>query len=135
MTDGVDRDVRLVRLREALDAVEPVTPTDLVDEWDAWRPPPELRHVERHEGVMVSVERIVGTDPMNTDRLVERRLVRIVNRLASGEYESQYDTVHLVQRPNGDYYVSSDGNHRVLAHKYFGYDVIYADVDVYDRGE
>lgn len=106
-------------------------PDDLVDRWDGWRPAPDDQHRESVEQ-MVDTTRIVGTDPMNTDRLVERRFVKIVNRLADGRWQPRTEAVHLVEHPNGELYVCSDGNHRTLAFKYFGITPIYAEVDRYE---
>lgn len=128
----MNRDQRLEALREMLDTDDELQPTDLVERWDGWRANYENDVVESREGVWVQTDSIVGTDPMNVDRLVESRLVRVVNWLASGEWEPEYSAVVLAERPNGERYVTSDGNHRVLAHKFFGYDEIYADVTVYD---
>lgn len=129
----VDRSERLTALRDLLDSEGDIHPTDLVDRWDGWRPGSQHEQTETRDGVLVATDTIVGTDPMNTDRLVENRLVRVVNWLAEGEWEPRYSPVVLVEHPNGERYVLSDGNHRVLAHKYFGYDEIYADVTVYRR--
>ena len=128
----MNRDQRLEDLREMLDTDGELQPTDLVERWDGWRANYENDVVETCEGVWVQTDSIVGTDPMNVDRLVESRLVRVVNWLAEGEWEPEYSAVVLAERPNGERYVTSDGNHRVLAHKFFGYDEIYADVTVYD---
>lgn len=127
----MDRDARLDALRHLVDRDESIQPTDLVDRWDGWRPSYEVEIAEQRKGVWVSVDEIVGSDPMNVDRLVERRLVRVANLLATGEWDPEYNRVVLAKHPDGDYYVSADGNHRVLAHKYFGYDRIYAEVTVY----
>lgn len=126
-----DWDNRLGRLRSLLEADEDIVPTDLVDEWAAWRPPREMEYGES-ETRMVDVDRIVGTDPMNVDRLVERRLVRIVNTMVEGNWKPRYNRVVLARHPDGDYYVTADGNHRVLVHKFVGIDRIYAEVTPYE---
>ena len=127
-----DRGAKLEQLHEMLDDEDAdLHPEDLVDEWDTWAPNYEYDHVTEGQERMVPVDKIVGTDPINEDRLVERRLVKIVNTLVAGEWEPRYDPVKLARHPNGDYYVTSDGNHRVLAHKFLGYDEIYATVTTY----
>lgn len=126
----VDRDAKIAELKSMLDSNDSVRPTDLVDEWTGWRPPREMEYGES-EKRMVDVDSIVGTDPMNVDRLVERRLVKIVNKMARGEWDPRYNRVVLARRPDGDYFVSADGNHRVLAHKFFEMDEIFAKVTPY----
>ena len=127
----MDRQEQLEELREMLEQDADLCPSELVREWRGWRPAYEYDAVEERENVWVDVDDIVGTDPMNTSRLVERRLVKIVNMMAEGDWDPVYDTVVLAEHPNGELFVTSDGNHRVLAHKFFGYERILADVTRY----
>lgn len=129
----VERATRLEQLRNWVEDEDyQIHPTDLVEGWGSWRPSRDHEHLHTTVGY-VPVDRVVGTDPMNEDRCVERRLVKIANKLATGVWEPEYDAVVLNRRPSdGKLFVGSDGNHRVLAHKFFGYDSIYAEVNWYE---
>jgi hypothetical protein len=129
----VDRNTRLEQLRNWVeDEDTSIHPTDLVEGWGCWAPRLEHDYIETTVG-FVDVDRVVGTHPINEDRCVERRLVKIVNKMAEGVWEAESEPVNLNRRPSdGQLFVGSDGNHRVLAHKFFGYDEIYAEVNWYE---
>ena len=118
-------------IREKILNGESVTPSDITDQWAGWCADGSYDHVGV-ETELVPVENIVGTAPQNTDRLDEKRLVKIVNKILNEDWEVKQDTIVLEQHPGGDYYVSSDGNHRVLAHKLLEIGQIYAEVHRYE---
>jgi hypothetical protein len=130
-----NRDAKLERLREMVNSDEPLHPTDLVDRWDGWAPTYKHDLIRETGPTFIPTREIVGTDPINTDRLDEGRLVRIVNKLATDEWDDERSPIHVAQHPNGEYYVHADGNHRTLAFKFFEYDLIYAEVTRYDTTE
>lgn len=131
----MNRREKVEKLQTLIANEENLTPTDLLDSWESWAPEPHHTPVETEVTQFVPTTKIHGTAPQNQDRLVEKRLVNIINKLLSGQWNPKQDPVSLNQTPHGDYYVAADGIHRTIAHKYLNYDHIYAEVTKYELAD
>jgi len=120
--------VKAEQLLEMLD--EDIHPSDIVSEWN---PTPSRTNLEWTNigGEYIPVTEIIGTEKHNIDRLEPKRMKNIVELLLNGEFNREHHLAPVLCKIDGDYYVDSDGNHRVLAHKFIGIEEIYADVVVY----
>lgn len=77
---------------------------------------------------MVDPSKIKGTERVNIDRFEKNRILRVLKWLHKGEYKEKPPHPPDLNLIDGDYYVSSEGNHRSMSHKYLGIDKMYAEV-------
>lgn len=110
-------------------------PTDFLDEW---KPTPtqglcwgeDIKMVKNHE-TFIDPSRIKGTEPVNGNRFESDRILRVLAWLIRGEYKMKPDFPPHLNLIDGNYYVSSEGNHRSMSHKYLGIDKMFAEVTEY----
>lgn len=76
----------------------------------------EMKQIERNNQ-WVEVDKIIGTDRDPT-RWFPRRFFRCIELLKKEEYDYNHDWLPILFKIGGEYFVASDGNHRVLAFKY-----------------
>lgn len=135
-TDQRDRAAKLARQVMEYPADADLYPTNFVDQWDEKPFVSELdvEHVTT-EYRDVDPSEIIGVAHQNVDRLVRKRLVKILGYLYQEEWTykppKSENPPHLEQI-NGDLYVSGDGIHRTLAHKILDMDEMWAEVTVYE---
>jgi len=90
---------------------------------------PDWRKMEQKElGIRwINVDRITGT-LANTDKFWSGRFLGNVKLLRNKEYDFSYPKPSVLFKVNNEYFVATDGNHRVLAFKYLGIKKIKAKV-------
>lgn len=129
------------RAQEVLDRLakgEIEHPLDVLDAWesventlDYWDAQPETNTDYHREDRYIPVAQIAGTthkDVTNPDKFVPRRLRKVLMWLIAGRFEVKHDNPPIVEKIHGRYYVTANGNHRVIAFKALGIERIYASV-------
>lgn len=102
---------------------------------DVWKPTPtqglcwgkDIKSIKNHE-TYIDPSKIKGTEPVNKDRFESNRILRVLAWLIKGEYKVKPDHPPDLNLIDGNYYVSSEGNHRSMSHKFLGIDKMYAEV-------
>lgn len=75
----------------------------------------------------VNVNKIVGTIG-RTNKWYPERFFHAVWLLKNGKYDYDYIRLPILFKINGEYFVVTDGNHRVLAFKYLKIKKMTADI-------
>lgn len=124
--------------REILDRLakeEIEHPLDVLDEWksveetmDYWNAQPETGAGYHRAHRFIPVSQIAGTTHKNItdpDKFVPRRLRKVLKWLLAERFEVRHDNPPIVEKIHGHYYVTANGNHRVIAFKALGIDRIF----------
>lgn len=67
--------------------------------------------------IWVNTDDIMGTNELNIKRLVLTRFLTALKCITDGTYDAEFKPIELI-KIKGKYYVSSDGNNRVIAYKF-----------------
>lgn len=113
-------------------------PLNVLDKWesveeryDYWANVHDLEGEVTREKRYVAVPDIVGTlhkDLTDPSKFKARRLEKIVKWLISGCFEKEHHAPPILEQIQDRYYVSANGNHRVIAFKAIGIEEMYATV-------
>lgn len=121
-----------------LDRGEVKHPLHVLDAWksvqettDYWGNQPGPGADYSRERRYVPVAEIAGTihqDVTDPDTFVPRRLRKVLTWLLNGEFESEHQNPPILEKVQGEYYVSSNGNHRTIAFIALDIDRLFADL-------
>lgn len=128
---------RAQNILEQIDDKEINHPEDLVNTWE---PKPDDEEINEMSEVNIFERRlsqdkryvptsnIVGNNKYSIDYIQPRRIKKITNWLLDGEFERKNFAPPTLESIGENYYIYTDGTHRVLTFKSIGIEEIYAKV-------